>query len=777
MSETNNTNENNANWNSLLEQILANSKNESIHENNIPQNNQNNSNTNNSNQPQNNQPNKNPSKSTKDFWRIFGAIFLAWIVFFSAFLWYIVFNPDQAQFFISLWIDPQDIKSLLEKLVNYAFWLLTWVLSIISLIFLFRAFVTKKEFAKKKTIATILSIFSIILLFWVISLWAWLVMTIWATDYINPNWWIIIRNNELKNTDKIKNWDEIMSNFNNLIWPITLHFDLSADARYASKYINLTSYNIDFDWDWTADKTWVNPENDQDIIFTYDKKWTYKPTWTYIWIDKVTKKEIEAQMEFPPINVIWVAKVVEKADRQWWKKITIDVSDLKNLWKMDFYLEDWNWKFTDRPDSSYNWGLIYAPLRSFNKESFICLAIRNSQKIANSCDKVFVVAQENQKFVDAEITAQRDLVNPLSYRFSINLTDWSVNPVWYEWIINNTIESEDEIFDKTFTQYWKVKIDLNLIEANWNKILLTKEVNINKPLSLSKPSWSITSDSPNSLLRVYDNNDNDLLKWNYNRESSEYRIRIWVPIEVSFDSSYIRVTDSLYEYQKTEWDFNWDWKFEKFWEKVSYNFLEAKKHSVIIRYTFFSKLRSDTQYIEERLVFEADKKEIDLKLDVLQDSDYAPTVVNFDASASQVKKWEIAKFSFDFWDGKWTIEWDAKQSYKYNFPWNYIVKLTATKDDWTEASITKVIILKEQTKNLQINSSVSSGFVWKTIDFDAAWTRWQIESYLWNFWDWTTSSEATPTHIYNNAWQYNIKLTITYVDWVIMKWEKSINIK
>jgi hypothetical protein len=70
---------------------------------------------------------------------------------------------------------------------------------------------------------------------------------------------------------------------------------------------------------------------------------------------------------------------------------------------------------------------------------------------------------------------------------------------------------------------------------------------------------------------------------------------------------------------------------------VTYSFLENRKYTVVIRYTFTSKMRKDTQQVEEKVVIEADKKEIEPNLSIIQDSRIAPSDVKFDASASQVK--------------------------------------------------------------------------------------------------------------------------------------------
>ncbi|EKE30011.1 MAG: hypothetical protein ACD_2C00061G0006 [uncultured bacterium (gcode 4)] len=722
------------------------------------------------------QPEK-KKKSNADFWRIFGSIWLAWVVLFSAFIAYVVFNPDQAQFFISLWINPQDIKNLLGKLVDYSFWLLTAVMSIISLIFLFTAFATKKEYSKKKTIATIISIFSIIVLFWVISFWAWLVTIIWATDYVNTRWNIIVRDVDLMKSEKFKDGLDEVTTFDNVIWPVTLQYDLSANARIISKAIEITSYAIDFDWDWTEDKVWVNPEKDTDIIFTFDKKKSYVPKWKYVWNDKVTWKEKEYDMELPVITIIGLAIQSEIDDRQWWKRVTIDVSDLKKLWRMDFYLEEQSWLFSDAPDKSYNWSDKYSPQRTFKNESLICLLVKNNQKSSESCDKVFIVWAEWQNDFWWEILSEKDPLSPLIVNFSFQPKNKDTSIASYLWTFDDNTQEEKDTVEHSFLDYWKHSIKLELKLANGTTSTIYQDINIQKPLDLSKPSSDNPYENNNSLLRITDKSGKSVIEGTYKRDLSMYHLKVWIPLSLDFDASYVKVDERTYDLSKVEWDFNEDWKFEKSWEKITYSFLENKKYTILAKYTFVSKLRKDTQSMEEKIVVEADKKDIDVQLSTTQDSDYAPTVVHFDWSASQVKEWIITKFTYDFWEWKATVDGDAKQDYKYRFPWEYIVEFTVTKDDWTKQSIKKKVILKEKSKDVIINTSVSSGIVWKKIDFDSAGSIWQIDTYNWDFWDWSRSSEPTPSHEYAEAWSYQIKLTLTFADWVIKYWTKNLTVK
>lgn len=168
------------------------------------------------------------------------------LIFFGAFLAYIVFNPGQATFFISFGINPGDIARLLKQLVSGIFGVVTFILSVVWIIYLFKAILTKKEYKKKKTISIILALFFGIMLFSEITLWAFLVQKINATDYENPDGGVIVYDNEKLVSERFKDIAK-MNNFDNLIGPLELKFDLKADANFVGKIIDIESYKIDFD--------------------------------------------------------------------------------------------------------------------------------------------------------------------------------------------------------------------------------------------------------------------------------------------------------------------------------------------------------------------------------------------------------------------------------------------------------------------------------------------------------------------------------------------------
>lgn len=723
--------------------------------------------------PDNNQKTKKQTAKKQDFAKIFWAIFLVSVIFFWTFLAYIVFNPGQAQFFLSLWISPQDIKSLLEKLVNISFGAFTFAFSIIWIIFLFKAILTKKEYKKKKTIAIIASAFTWIILFSGITLWIFLIQQIWYTDYANPNWWIIVYDNDKFISDKFKDNSEVYD-LTNLIWPITLRFDFKSNADHISKELKIESFDIDFDWDNKIDKSWTNPRDEEAIIFKYDKAGNYKPKWVYRWIDVLTGKEKEINMVLSEINIIWTVDIVFKQQRLGWYISTFDATSLKNIWRIKWYTQtsENEWK---PAKESYKFEVIS---KTWEQE-LVCLSIINSKKSWEICDRVFIVNWENNsENISWVINYEQDPENPLILKFMI----WEIRNkdkiASYKWTADDSnLIWEEENPEYTFSNFWAHTVKVILTDNLWGTSEIKSSIILRKPLTLIRPiqTWEVNDN--NSMLKIQKEDKTSVIDNTYKREIKAYYIEIWIPAKLTFNANLIAVNDPTYDLKNVEWDFNWDKKFEKIWEVVEKDLIESKKYTITVQYTFESKLKNNTEKLTETIIINWIKKEIDTKLKITSDSSYAPTIVHFDWSASEVREWSIAKYTYDFGDWKPSIDSDAKIDYKYNFPGEFTVKLTVTKDDWTKESLEKKIILKWISKKLIINSSLSSWTVGNSIDFDTVGSTWVIESYSWDFWDGSSSSEINPSHAYSNTWTYKIKLTAVYNDWTVQTEEKEIIIK
>jgi PKD repeat protein len=131
---------------------------------------------------------------------------------------------------------------------------------------------------------------------------------------------------------------------------------------------------------------------------------------------------------------------------------------------------------------------------------------------------------------------------------------------------------------------------------------------------------------------------------------------------------------------------------------------------------------------------------------------------------------------YDFGEGKWFIEGDAIQDYHYNFPGEYTITFVVVQDNGVREKSSRKIVLKDIPKRILLNTSVSSGIVGKSIDFDTNGTVGQIETYNWDFWDGSTSAEAAPTHTYLEQGKYKIKITVTYADRTVRSTNKEITI-
>jgi len=709
-----------------------------------------------------------PPMKAGEFMRIIGAILLVAFIFFGAFLAYIVFNPGQAQFFISFGINPADIASLLRNLVSGIFGALTFVLSIWWIILLFRAILTKKEYKKRKTISIILSIFTGIILFSTITLWAFLVQKINATDYQNPNGGVLIYDNEKLLSEKFKNNAQLGS-FDNLIGPLELKFDLKADANFVSKSMNIEDYTIDFDGakcrgTESSAVEWVNPQNDQSIICIFDNAKSFKPSGVYHGTDKLTREKKSVAINFPVINVVGVVDIKRPKNPKE-NNITYNASKLINLGNIAWYTEkNGNVPVSNEP--------IYS-IVLWQEEQILCLSVFT----ASNCDKYFIVPSKSQASVSAKIIYDRDIENPLTYTFHLdNIRVKSGEIIGYKWILDgSTVVSTDESFEYTFTDYQDAKMTVQITDSAGNMIEVNENVNVSRPLSLLK--WPHAE----SLLHISDTAGTSLIDDTYNKSLKWYlisNINMSLPTIIRFDATDIKVDGYGYDLKNIEWDFNNDGKFEKLGEKVEYELIEEKRYTVTVRYTFENKEKNDTWVLAEKIILEPKKKSITVSLKVNQDSEYAPARVHVDGSASQPKEGTITKFMYDFWEGRWPVEGDAIQDYQYSFPGEYTITFTVVKSDGTKEQTSRKIVLKDIPKHVVINTSISSPTVWMPMDFDTIGTVWQIESYKWDFGDGLPSStEPNPTHTYETAGKYTVKLSVIYADRTIRSAEKDVIVK
>ena len=120
------------------------------------------------------------------------------------------------------------------------------------------------------------------------------------------------------------------------------------------------------------------------------------------------------------------------------------------------------------------------------------------------------------------------------------------------------------------------------------------------------------------------------------------------PVNILFDATDVQVENYGYKLMSVAWDLDGDGVFEKTGNNLKYELIEEKRYTFQVQYTFTNKEKNITSTLEEKMIFESIKKDVTLTMKLTQDSEYAPTTIHVDGSASIPKSGTIAKFMYDF---------------------------------------------------------------------------------------------------------------------------------
>lgn len=263
-----------------------------------------------------------------------GALLFTGIIFFASFLAYIVFNPGEAQFFITMFgIDTKDVASILRKFINGSFGIIMLTLSVIWLITLFRAIWTPREQKRKKILAWMTAALIGVLLFSLLAFWGYLFKKIgeivWDGGKIN------IYDNILYINPLSESVSEIQRT-TNIIGPITLRYDIRSNAKSHETNGNLQidRYEINFDGasctDGKSIVTGSSPKEEKAIICTFDQVKNYNIRGSYFGTD-ASGNEKEIPMELETVEVRGLIDIREQKNSSGRDIVTLDASRLSLL--------------------------------------------------------------------------------------------------------------------------------------------------------------------------------------------------------------------------------------------------------------------------------------------------------------------------------------------------------------------------------------------------------------------------------------------------------------
>ena len=335
------------------------------------------------------------------------------LIIWGSFLSFVILNAKTVEdvlFFASLWINLNDINVFLWQAVAFIFSVLIFIEIVFLIVHLFKFFLTKKEFKQKKIRYWIIA--TIILIFTFVTWTAWMIID--EKIRALPNWqemsyWDvqIYDNSKLLSESFDKEWS-LIDNTDNLIWPVEIKFDLSFYAKNEeNKWLKIKKYIWDF-WDGNIKETPLPT-----IVNKFDKKWNHEVTLNIEQTD-IKWNIIEKTVDWiPSINISHVVKINEKMLNNGGKMVEFDATDLKELWKIEWYFMD------DLNTPKYTWDFFRHWTPIF-EETLIWMYIKRNDKVSEELDKLFIIDWEDENILNWKIKFRRWIINDFEFELWVD---------------------------------------------------------------------------------------------------------------------------------------------------------------------------------------------------------------------------------------------------------------------------------------------------------------------------------------------------------------------
>lgn len=712
--------------------------------------------------PGNTPPAPKPPKqraSAGTIFKMIGSLILVSIIFFGAFLTYIVFNPGNAAFFINIFgIDPEDVAILLKNLINISFGIIFGILAIVWVISLFRAIWTPKEQKRKRFLNTMSAILIGILLFSIVSLWAFLFQMIARTDYANLSGSVLIYDNDLYTHSDTQSISKI-DRFSNLIGPITLRFDISRNAIQVQNknVVQITDYQMNFQGAQCNNGSSIINGNDatreQSIICTFNEIRPYNIRGTYT-IQTRTGETETIDIPLPVIEIKGIMQTNTTQNREGKNVITLDASALQTLGTP-------RWTYLE---SNSNQTIEENRITEIPSDTpiFIGLQVYNNPGPFWGYDRVFVIHDRGNTGNDGELLVEKSGTHPQEYTLTLTGIAQSENEILnIQWRLNdsevicpNNRQSLSCVY--RFRGYGEWNIRANLDTVSGENILISKAFTIKPALEVERH------------LRVLDRTGKMLNPAStLDRQTQQFIIRdILVPETITLDARDVITTNAGFNLKNVTWTINDGRNTEtRVGDRIEYAITRTARYSITAKYEFQSTLGDETQEAQDVVILDLERKNLTPILQIDQTSDYVPAKVTVDGSQSRAEYSDIIKFIYDFGEGRPQTEGDAIQTYEYMTPGDKTITLTIVDSNGERASTKEVVVLKETPNVIGFTTSLSPGFVGVNVDFIANGTTGQIEEYIWNFGDNTPVGRGYEvTHKYNRAGTYDVSLTVRYTN-------------
>jgi PKD repeat protein len=699
---------------------------------------------------------------------LFAALVIGW-----GFLTFVLLNSNTVSdlaFFNNLGVDVGSIRDFTSKLVDSIFFVIILIETLFLFSFTFKAILTKKELKKQKIARSIFAFFFLILTF--ISGFVWITLSNKINDLKGQNYGKMLTYDNSKYLSNIfdEQWS-IVDIEKSLIWPVTLRFDIS---EIINQLVTDNNYNPQkITWIFWKDEENA-PINDLETIRTFDQPWLNIVKLRIDYLNSLWEEDSLEQI-VAEINIDHVVEINEKKVAGGWTIYQLDASSLQKLGKIEWYkIPDLNnLSETDKTKTisrslkqPASKGYLYDSKILYDEELILAIKILTWWEEQEELDKIFVFTWENSwDDVSANIIAEASINNAFKYNLYVSDLEtitWNGTIESFLWKIEDkTIKKEINLSDvenssmieHEFPSYGTFKVYLDILDSRGNTQTIEKEIIIEKKLTLSKSV-------------IVRNNNESIANLEYNQNLHEYVIdEIWAPTTISLDARFIKSQDPNYVSRKIEWDFESDNDIDSTDEKIDYEIAYEWRHQLTwIFYFEHRKKPEDKIIVRENFYIEWIKKEAQINFEIKKDSQYAPVIVSFDASRSQVKDENIVKFEWDYGDDETEITDSIVPGHKYGKPGDYEVKLTVTTESGKIYSTSKKLILQPKPQTIKITTSMKTAPIYQEIDFLSDKSEGQIASYFWDFWDWGTSTKANPSYQYIKPGTYEVKLRLDFTN-------------
>ena len=696
-------------------------------------------------------------------------ILLIGLILWATFIAFVVYSAndlEDVKFFVSLWINFNEINNFISQIVTVIFSILLFLCTAALSIWLFKFILTKKSLKRRKIIYGLISIFLLMITFGTGLAW----MEIDRKINNLPNWQdklygnLKIYNNDLKNSNEFWEPESVLATTENLIGPITLLFDLkNFQEEERLKWFTVQKYIWDFGGETeesfgsTITKTFIQPGN-------------YPITITAVGTD-IQGETIERNIEnIPSVSLSHKINIEETRTNSGWKKLSFDASELKTLGKVQWYFKEPI--SATNPNPKYpEWtkideGYEFIPGKIFFEETFVWISIINSDTVDPTIDKVLFIQTDGASEISGEIAFEQAIDDELEFTFFVKDPKTSFSDGFietYEWSIWEKIYRENADIENPetspkithiFDNYWKHEIEVRLTDSKWKTQTLRRDITIQKRVQLRTP------------LIITDINGDNIESLRIEEKQHEYFVdEIGVPTTLKFDARLVRPASVLYTLDTVEWDIGNNGNIDTTGKSFNYEVPTEGNHTIRVSYSFtHRKKQDDIITLEEFIYIKWIKKDAILDLIMEYDSNYAPVTVRFDASKSFIKNDDIVKFIYDYGDGVIEERDAINPGHKYSEAWDYTVKLTVRGKTGRTYSTSKELILLPPPQWVSISTSLKRAPIGQEIDFSSAESEWQIVEYFWDFGDGNISTEANPSHSYKKSGDYTVKLRADFAN-------------